>query len=755
MKIIHLCVVPILALVVSCGKTGTFSYYPDLTGDVKPSEIVISEYVQAGEEGHFHLKPTPFRLAFDQNLIPADTEINNLNLSVYHFMDGTPIRIGNTLIDTSSDSVTFKYYYPGVYALLARTKAYGITEEGLFEDGQNPLLLIHGPLLSHQTWKTLKKELVKSSGGGHRITFEYPTNMDIFDSARLLSKELAEMHEQNGDFQLNVVTHSYGILVAMAYIGDTTLYHNDVERLLAVVPPYNGSHLVEKENIEELLRMANHSDLNVSDIAKSLTFVETLGEHSGLMEPDNEALNELYKSFYNNAAARQFGGRSDTNIEIEVIRGNKPFFDINSKAGDAPESPLAALYELREGTGDGLMDCNLNRKSRRISLMSMAPYPYNHLEIINKEDICKKIIEFLSLPKQFTTATMKNPSMEDYYKEADYEIQVHKWRNTNIDFIRSYNKNMLISMEQTAILFTNGDNDTYYALDLQNKEGFREDVAIINLSLLNTGKFIKMLKTRVPMTSKMTDDYIDKLSESHDKESLLEQVWDEQRTVSVEGENADSPKLTWNVPATLSYPVGKDSTTEYYIRVQDVMILDIIEANNWERPIYFAVTVTDKNLIGLRSIHDQSENFLTMEGMVFRLTPEPVDLISTDRLAQNMLHQFEYPYLNDTTAQFDESSVKLTGNYRQGLLQLAYHYLSEMAQTYATDSIKTEFNEAESGWTLEKRIENFEDLSDKLKGRTVLDFMGKTIPEDRFPIPYESIRSQIQQMYTYFGRSED
>jgi len=630
-----------------------------------------------------------------------------------------------------------------------------LTEEGLFERGQNPLLLIHGPLLPHQTWQTLRKELEKSSDGNLCITFEYPTEMDIFDSARLLSKKIAAVHKKYGDFQLNVVTHSYGILVAMAYIGDTKLYHNDVERLLAVVPPYNGSHLVKKENIEELLRLADQGDLNASDIANSLTFVETLGEHSGLMEPNNEELKDLYKSFFSNAAATQFGGQSDRNIEVEVIRGNKPFFDINSKVGDESESSLSALFELRDGTGDGLMDCNINRKNRRISVLSMAPYPYNHLEIINKVDICKKIIGFLSLPKQFTTATMKNTSMEDYYKEADYEIQVHKWRNTNTDFIRSFNKNMLVSTEQNAILFTNGDNDTYYALDLQNKEGFRKDVAIINLSFLNTGKFIKILKTRIPMTSKMTDDYIDNVLEPNDRESLLKRSWDEQRTVSIEGKNADSPKLTWNVPATLSYPIGEDSTAEYFLRVQDLMILDIIEANQWKRPIYFAVTVSDQNLIGLRNIHDKSKNFLTMEGMVFRLSPEPVGLIATDRMAQNMLQQFEYPYLNDSSVQFDQWSTKLLSNYRMGLLQVAYYYLNEMYQTDTTGRIKTDFNETESGWTLEKRIENFDHLSFRLKGVTALDFMGKTVPEDRFPIRYEIIRSQIQQMYTHLRGTED
>jgi hypothetical protein len=45
------------------------------------------------------------------------------------------------------------------------------------------------------------------------------------------------------------------------------------------------------------------------------------------------------------------------------------------------------------------------------------------------------------------------------------------------------------------------------------------------------------------------------------------------------------------------------------------MVKEIVEANNWERPIYFAVTCSDDSRIGLG-------DYLKMEGMAFRVVPE-------------------------------------------------------------------------------------------------------------------------------------
>jgi hypothetical protein len=47
----------------------------------------------------------------------------------------------------------------------------------------------------------------------------------------------------------------------------------------------------------------------------------------------------------------------------------------------------------------------------------------------------------------------------------------------------SYNYNVLASTEKNAILFTNGDNDTYPVWMLQHALGIREDVTVLNLSI--------------------------------------------------------------------------------------------------------------------------------------------------------------------------------------------------------------------------------------------------------------------------------
>ena len=219
-------------------------------------------------------------------------------------------------------------------------------------------------------------------------------------------------------------------------------------------------------------------------------------------------------------------------------------------------------------------------------------------------------------------------------------------RDRSGDFIaHDYARNILDSCEPNAILFTNGDNDTYPLWFLQYVKGVRRDVRVVNLSLLKTTWYVRQLRDldpRLPIS--MTDADID--------ERVVARPWPNRFDFQL----ADSTIIVKaeDIPLT-EFPVGNRRVN--ILESHTYMIWYLVEHIDWQRPIYFAVTVPERNMGGLRS-------YLSMEGMVYRLVrqraPGQFDAGLTSR---HLLDNYRYTGISDETVYKDPVARRLISNY--------------------------------------------------------------------------------------------
>lgn len=211
-------------------------------------------------------------------------------------------------------------------------------------------------------------------------------------------------------------------------------------------------------------------------------------------------------------------------------------------------------------------------------------------------------------------------------------------------------KNYLDSCAPNAILITNADNDTYPLWYVQEVEGYRTDVRVLNYQFLHDASFIDQMKMKVnqsdPLPLSLAHDtykagerdffpYVDYgITDSVELSDLIAVMTSNHRNDQVQladGSYINSLptrklKLTIDAQQLVDTNTIRDdqrsevvsemewSFDKSYATKADLIIFDILASNNWERPVYFASSVSADTYVGL-------EEYLFLEGYAYRLLP--------------------------------------------------------------------------------------------------------------------------------------
>lgn len=147
------------------------------------------------------------------------------------------------------------------------------------------------------------------------------------------------------------------------------------------------------------------------------------------------------------------------------------------------------------------------------------------------------------------------------------------------DLNLAYCRNILASCEPNAILFVNGDADTYPTWYLQLLEGYRPDVIVLNLSLCNAPWFVRAMRNGNPFgNGALPMGYTDS-----ELSRLTPRVISTPAVIEVRaGGRRGKTRLT---------VTGAPSGSIRMLRVEDQIIVNVLRMNNGRRPVYVSNTV--------------------------------------------------------------------------------------------------------------------------------------------------------------------
>ncbi|OQX97837.1 MAG: hypothetical protein B6I20_11875 [Bacteroidetes bacterium 4572_117] len=302
------------------------------------------------------------------------------------------------------------------------------------------------------------------------------------------------------------------------------------------------------------------------------------------------------------------------------------------------------------------------------------------------------IISFVSVP-----VLLASENWDDHDRSGRY-------------MARDFAYNYLNSCEPNAILFTNGDNDTFPLWYAQEVEGIRTDVRVINQSYLATHWYITQMKQRAyesdPVPFSFTKEqygpgkrdlvYIqDMITKPTDLKQIVEFIGsDNPKTKDQRYGNEDfMPTRKIKIPADSTTIMQNNVLKPYeanlivdelkweiprgYIRKNELMILDLLATNNWERPVYFAITIGQQGYYNL-------QEYFQLDGLAYRLIPvstphknRQLGRINTEILYDKLMNVFKWGGVDQEGVYLEENNRRMLMNMKNNFSRLANALIDE------------------------------------------------------------------------------
>ncbi|MGC4037578.1 MAG: hypothetical protein QM764_16575 [Chitinophagaceae bacterium] len=206
------------------------------------------------------------------------------------------------------------------------------------------------------------------------------------------------------------------------------------------------------------------------------------------------------------------------------------------------------------------------------------------------------------------------------------------------ELARDIAKDYLESCAPNAILFTFGDNDTYPLWYAQEVEGIRRDIRIINNSLLGIDWYINQLRYKINQSDSLDVMFTPQQIEGHKREYLsfnagnidqntyyplydaLKMFQDDKYVQTFPAKKfrmaIDTAMVRKNGTVTPTDSVVNEmfielSPNKNDLGRNDLIVLSIIAANNFKRPIYFTSPLGELGF----------GQYLRKDGISYRLVP--------------------------------------------------------------------------------------------------------------------------------------